>query len=322
LARLTSAEPATWNAPRPFVPELALIGSTVAYGATFKIVQTALEDVSAVGFILLRFAVGAAVLMPFAFRRGWRRQGADARLTVRDFALGAALFGVVGFAGYWLQNLGLQRTSTSNSAFITGLFVVFTPVIETVVTRRRPPSNVLLAVGISVLGLYLLEGGTLQLGAGDTFTLGCAFMFGLWIFLGGQLSQRFDPVALTTVQLLIFTALAIPVVVVSGLGSITGRVVLAAVVTGVFCSAGAFTLQLWGQRWVEPSRAAVILQFEPIVAGAVGYAVGERLGTLGYVGAVVLFSGIVIAESRVWRSGRGRARLTDRSSTAENHPDD
>jgi drug/metabolite transporter (DMT)-like permease len=321
LARLTSTETRTLDAPRPFVPELALIASTIAYGATFKIVQTALQDVTAVGFILLRFAVGAVVLVPFALRRGWRRTGGDAGLTRRDFARGVALFGVVGFAGYWLQNLGLERTSTSNSAFITGLFVVFTPIIETVVTRRRPPPNILLAVGISVLGLYLLEGGTLHLAVGDTFTLGCAFLFGVWIFLGGQLSQRFDPVAVTAVQLVIFAVLAIPVVAVSGLGVITGRVVLAVVVTGVLCSAVAFTLQLWGQRWVEPSRAAVILEFEPVVAGVVAYAVGERLGAVGYAGALVLFSGIVIAESRVWRRAPA-GRLTDRSSTAENHLDD
>ena len=216
------------------------------------------------------------------------------------------MFGVVGFVAYWLQNLGLERTSTSNSAFITGLFVVFTPIIETVATRRRPPANIVLAVGLSVVGLYLLEGGTLHLGAGDTFTLGCAFLFGLWIFLGGRLAERFDPVAVTTVQLVVFVALAIPVVAVSGLGDITARVVLAVLVTGVLCSAVAFTLQLWGQRWVEPSRAAVILQFEPIVAGVVGYLVGERLGAVGYAGTLVLFSGIVIAESRVWRA-RGRA---------------
>ena len=82
----------------------------------------------------------------------------------------------------------------------------------------------------------------------------------------------------------------------------TGQVVLAAVVTGVVCSALAFTLQLWGQRYVEPSRAAVILLFEPVVAGFVGYLVGERLGVAGYVGAIVIFSGIVLAESRSWRA--------------------
>jgi drug/metabolite transporter (DMT)-like permease len=90
---------------------------------------------------------------------------------------------------------------------------------------------------------------------------------------------------------------AVPAVAVAGMGTITGPVVVAALVTGVLCS-GAFSLQLWGQRYVEPTRAAVILMFEPVVAGFVAYAVGERLGASGYLGALVILGGILIAESR------------------------
>jgi len=291
----------TWETPRPLVPELALIAATIAYGSTFKLVQNALDDVTPVGYMMLRFGLGTLVLIPFVVRRGWRRPGvADER--AGSFVVGAAFLGLSAFAGYVLQNLGLQRTSTSNSAFITGLFVVFTPLIETVVTRRRPAPSVMAAVAISVLGLYLLEGGTLELGAGDALTLGCAFFFGIWIFLGGELSPRFDPVALTAFQLGAITLLSIPVVLVTGLGRITTDVVLAVVVTGVFCSALAFSLQLWGQRFVEPSRAAVIGQFEPVVAGVIGFAIGERLGAAGYAGALVILFGIVIAESAAWRA--------------------
>ena len=68
-----------------------------------------------------------------------------------------------------------------------------------------------------------------------------------------------------------------------------------ALVTGIVCSAVAFTLQLWGQRYVEPSRTAVILQFEPVVAGIVGFWVGERLGWMGYVGALIILPGIYLA---------------------------
>ena len=299
---MSEVTPRTWNTPRPLVPELALIAATVAYGATFKIVQNALDDVTPVGFIMLRFGVGAIVLAPFAIARGYRRPGVVEGATRAAFVKGVALFGIVGFVGYWLQNAGLERTSTSNSAFITGLFVVFTPLVEVVVTRRRPAPNVMIAVAVSVFGLYLLEGGTLALGAGDLFTLGCALMFGIWIFLGGELSPRFDPVALTAAQLAIFALLAVPVVVVGGLGHITSQVVVAVLITGIACSAVAFSLQLWGQRWVEPSRAAVILQFEPVVAGIVGFAIGERLGVSGYIGALVILAGIVIAESASWRT--------------------
>lgn len=294
-----------WETRRPLLPELALIGATIAYGATFVLVQDALERVTPVGFILLRFSVGAAVLVPFALRRGWRRPQVPE--TERAFAVAALAFGVTGFAGYWFQNAGLQRTTTSNSAFITGLFVVFTPLVETVVRHTPPARNVLAAVAVSAVGLFLLTGAELSVNAGDALTLGCAFTFGIWISLGGEYSQRFDPIALTTAQMVVFAALAVPVVALDGLGEVDGRVIVAVLVTGVLCSAVAFSLQLWAQRFVEPSRAAVILLFEPVVAGFVGYAAGERLGVPGYVGAVVILGGILLAESRSWR----RSAATD-----------
>lgn len=294
-----------WDARRPLLPELAIIAATIAYGGTFKIVQNALDHVTPVGFILLRFSVGTIALTPLALRRGWRRPGVEARPV--DFWRAALAFGLVGFAGYWFQNAGLQRTTTSNSAFITGLFVVFTPLVETVVTRRAPTRNVLVAVGVSAVGLFLLTGASFRMGAGDALTLGCALMFAIWIFLGSTLSQRFDPVALTAAQMAVLAVCAVPVVLVTGLGDATESAIAAAVFTGVVCSAVAFTLQLWGQRSLEPSRAAVILLLEPVVAGFVGYEVGERLGVAGYVGAIVIFGGILMAESRAWR--RGRAEL-------------
>ncbi len=90
----------------------------------------------------------------------------------------------------------------------------------------------------------------------------------------------------------------------------SGRVWLAVLVTGVLCSAVAFTLQLWGQRRIEPARAAVILLFEPVVAGFVGFAVGERLGVKGYLGAAVILASILVAEAPAWV-------LTVRSSNGE-----
>jgi drug/metabolite transporter (DMT)-like permease len=282
-----------------FLPELALIASTIAYGTTFVVVQNALDNTTPAGFILLRFVVGTIALAPIALRRGFRRPAVAA--TPRDFTKAAIAFGVVGFAGYLLQNAGLERTTTSNSAFITGLFVVFTPLIEVAITRRAPDPRVLVAVGVSAFGLYLLTGASLDMGGGDALSLACAFMFAVWIVLGGALSQRFDAIALTAAQMGVIAVCSLPVALLTGIGTITGQVVVAVLVTGVLCSAVAFTLQLWGQRSVEPSRAAVILLFEPVVAGFVGYLVGERLGVGGYVGALVILVGIVIAESRTWR---------------------
>lgn len=291
---------------RRYLPELALIAATVAYGATFVLVQDALDDATPAGFILLRFTVGTITLAPFALRRGFRRPGVS--VTTRDFAVAAVAFGVVGFVGYWFQNAGLERTTTSESAFITGLFVVFTPLIEVVVTRRSPEPRVLWAVAVSALGLYLLTGASLHIGAGDELTLGCAFFFAIWIVLGSALSQRFDAIALTAAQMGVLALCAVPAAAVAGVGRMTAGVLGAALVTGVVCSAIAFSLQLWAQRSVEASRAAVILMFEPVVAGFVGYLVGERLGVAGYAGAFVILVGIVIAESRTWQGADAAGR--------------
>ncbi len=266
--------------------------------------------------MLLRFGVASLALAPFAVRNGFRNREPGAAPTAddgRSFVRAALAFGVIAWAGYWFQNVGLQHTSTSDSAFITGLFVVFTPIIETVARRRLPGRPVMAAVVLAMLGLFLLTGAHLALGYGNSLTLGCAASFGLWIYVGGRLANRFDPVALTCVQLATVTVLSVPFVAVQGLGHVSGRVVLAVFVTGVLCSAVAFTIQLWGQRRIEPARAAVILLFEPVVAGFVGYAVGERLGLKGYAGACVILASILVAEAPSWV-------LTVRSSARETGP--
>jgi len=295
--------PAAWETRRPLLPELALVAATVAYGSTFKLVQNALLDVTPLGYMFLRFGVAAIALAPFALRNGWRNREPGAETTIDDamsFTKAAIAFGVIGFVGYWFQNAGLQHTSTSDSAFITGLFVVFTPIIETVARRRRPERLVAAAVVIALVGLFLLTGARFDVGYGNALTLGCAASFGLWIYAGGRLANRFDPVALTCVQMVVMSGLSLPLVAGSGLGHVSGRVWLAVAVTGVVCSAAAFSVQLWGQRRIEPARAAVILLFEPVVAGFVGYAVGERLGVKGYVGAVVILASILVAEAPAW----------------------
>ena len=310
LIHVTEVEAAAWETRRPLLPELALVGATIAFGATFTIVQDALDNLTPVGFVLLRFVVGTAVLLPIAWRVGWRRRDlAVPDETIRSFAVAGLLLGAVAFGGYWLQNLGLQRTTTSSSAFITGLFVVFTPIVETIARRRAPTGTVLAAVATAAVGLFLLTGARFSLGAGEMYTLGCAACFGAWIYLGGIYVNRFDAVALTTVQMGAMAVLAVPVVVVGGLGTVDAQAVFAVLFTGIVCSGIAFTLQLWGQRRIEPTRAAVILLFEPVVAGFVGFAVGERLGVKGYLGAAVILASIVVAEARSWRRrGSGGVR--------------
>jgi drug/metabolite transporter (DMT)-like permease len=281
---------------RAFYPKLALVVASILYGATFTIVQDALEDLTATGFVLVRFLIGGVALVPLALYRGWR--GPSPRQTDSPRALGVCgvALGLSAFVGYVCQNVGLQHTTTSNSAFITGLFAVFTPIVASVVYRRLPNGWVVISVALAVLGLFLLTGAQPTLGFGDAITLVTAFAFGIWFVQTGAFANRFDVVSLTCVELLALAMFAVPFVAADGLGEITAQAFLAAAFTGLGCSAFAFSIQVWAQRRVEPSRASIINLLEPIVAGFVGYAVGERLGWGGYVGAAIILVGILVAE--------------------------
>jgi drug/metabolite transporter (DMT)-like permease len=281
---------------RAFYPELALVVASFLYGATFTIVQDALDDLTATGFILFRFAVGGAALLPLALTRGWRGPAARSTDSARVMAACGIAVGFTAFVAYVCQNVGLQHTTTSNSAFITGLFAVFTPLIVAVLDRRLPDRWVFVSVALAILGLYLLTGAQPSLGFGDAITLVTAFFFGIWFVQTGAWANRFDVVTLTCVELLAIAAFSVPLVLLDGIGSFTAQAVFAVVFTGLGCSAFAFSIQVWAQRRVEPARASIINLLEPVVAGFVGYAVGERLGWGGYLGAVIILAGILVAE--------------------------
>jgi drug/metabolite transporter (DMT)-like permease len=281
---------------RGFLPEIAISIAAFLYGVTFSIVQDALDHTTPMGFNLMRFAVGAAVLAPFALRRSWTGPGRLASDSLRTFFLGGISLGVIAAFAYLTQNIGLQHTSTSNSAFITGLFAVFTPIVEAVVYRRFPRTGIILAVAISIVGLFLLTGAELSLSYGDGITLVTAFLFGCWYVRTGMLANRFDIFGLTTVQLAVVALVSIPFVVVDGFGTIDTGVILTVIFTGIGCSAIAFSLSAWAQRTIDASRASILNLLEPVVAGVVGYAVGERLGLVGYLGAALILAGIFVAE--------------------------
>ncbi len=296
---------------RGYLPELAIAAASVLYGSTFTIVQDALEHATPSGLNVARFSLGALVLVPFAVVRGWRGPRPRSGDTARSMLRGGILLGVVAAFAYQFQNLGLQHTSTSNSAFITGLFAVFTPVVEAIWFRRFPRRGIVVAVCVAMVGLFLLTGAEPALGFGDAVTLLTAAAFGVWYVVVGEVAPRFEIVTLTAVQLAAVAVCSLPVALAEGFGSFDASVWLAVVFTGIGCSAIAFSLSAWAQRTIDPSRASILTLLEPIVAGVVGFFVGERLGVPGYVGAALILVGIGVAEL-----GTHRARRRDRSAAA------
>jgi drug/metabolite transporter (DMT)-like permease len=294
---------------RRYTAEGALVLAAFFFGVTFPLVHDALEDVTPFAYLTLRFAIAVVALLPFAVHVA-RAEGVERRTLVHA----GLVAGVLLFAGYALQTVGLQYASPSTSAFITGLYVVMTPIVESLVRRHPPPLSVCAGIVVATGGLFLLTGAGLDVGKGELLTLGCAAAFAVWIVYQGAYANRIHPLPFTSLQMAVVAVLCLPAAATQGVGHLTGLAWIAIAFTGVACSAVALSLQLWGQKRIAPSRAALILLSEPVFAGVAGYVNGERLGAVELAGAVVILVGIGISELV---PGRDRADVEDATAEAE-----
>ena len=275
---------------------MALIGVTAVWGVTFPLVKGAVEQVPPYTFNALRFLLAALVLgaaaVPSLRRlgaRGWRH---------------GALLGTALFAGYAFQTIGLQYTNASNAGFVTGMFVVFTPLLAAALLRQAPGGAAVIGAALAMIGLALLSlGPSFVPRGGDVLVLGCAVAFAAHIVGLGAWSNLHDAVALTVVQLIVSAVLhsAFALALEVGRTSSTwdASVVGALLVTAILASAAAFWIQTAAQRVIPPTRTAVILTMEPVFAGLFGFLLlDERLSARGWAGCALIFTGMLIAELR------------------------
>lgn len=267
---------------------------TAVWGVTFPLVKSAVEQVPTYSFNAVRFLLATAVL-------GVVSVPTLRRLSPEAWRHGA-LLGVALFAGYAFQTVGLQYTKASNAGFVTGMFVVFTPLLAALLLRRRPQRAAVIGVVLAAVGLGLLSlGPDFRPRAGDVLILGCALAFAAHIVGLGAWSNRHDAVGLTVVQLLVSGILhslfALTLEVGRADGNWSTSVIVALLVTAVLASAAAFWIQTAAQRVIEPTRTAVILTMEPVFAGVFGFLLlGERLTGRGWVGCGLILTGMLTAE--------------------------
>jgi drug/metabolite transporter (DMT)-like permease len=271
--------------------EAALVGIAAVWGLTFVMVQDAIELLPTMAFLGYRF-IPAALLVAIVFRKQL------ARLSPAGWRAGL-LMGVFLTAGYIFQTLGLEETTASNAGFITGLFVVFTPLLGALVLRDRVPGIGWAAAAVSALGLFLLSGaGELNL-RGDGLVLLCALAFSAHILATGRAVERHDVGALLVVQLAVAGVFCTAVAGAGGqLEKPEGWTVWSAlIVTALIASALGFFVQTFAQQHASPSRTALILASEPAFAGLFGWLLAdERLGPLEWSGAALIMAAIVTVE--------------------------
>jgi drug/metabolite transporter (DMT)-like permease len=268
-----------------------LVLVTAIWGITFVQVKDALALYPLFAFLALRFAIASATLavpgrrtLVSLGRDGWRA---------------GIVLGLLLAAGYALQTAGLERTTVSSTGFITGLYVVFTPILAVLLFGARIGAAAWLGVALSTVGLALLTGIDTGRLVGDLLVLGGSLVYSLQIVLLERVAPRFDVIALTLAEMLAACAgFAVVAVAVGQVEVPRGWTVWGAlIVTGVFASALAFLAQTWAQRRLSAARTALAFALEPVWAALFGFwLAGDRLGAVAWSGCVLIMAGIVVSE--------------------------
>jgi drug/metabolite transporter (DMT)-like permease len=245
--------------PGSALPTLTLLGVTAAWGSTFFLIKDLLRQISVLDFLSLRFAVAALALFLLAPR-------SVSRLS-RDEVRQGVLLGLVYGVAQVLQTLGLERTSASVSGFVTGMYVVATPVFAALLLKERIPAVVWTAVAMSTVGLGFLSLQGMSVSPGVAAIFASAMLYALHIIGLGRWSTTANVFGLSIVQMAVICAVCTVVSAPNGIHTPTtsgGWVSLLymAVIAGSLTLLG----QTWAQARITSTRAAIIMTMEPVWA--------------------------------------------------------
>ena len=276
---------------RPATPLLALVAVTAIWGYTFVPVQKAVAAYPLFAFLAVRFAISTVAMAPFAW-------GSLRALPRGGWAAGLGAGTLVALA-YGLQTAGLELTTVTSTGFITGLYVVFTPLLALAAFRTPVPATVWVGVVLSLAGLLLLSGAPGGSWVGNLLVLGNAVAQSLQIVAMERFAPRYDAVALTILQMGVACVAFVAIAVAAGQveSPPDGRTWYALVVTGVFAGALGYLIATWVQSRTTAARAALVFTLEAPFAAFFGVLLlSESLGWAGTLGCAVMLCGIVLAE--------------------------
>jgi drug/metabolite transporter (DMT)-like permease len=284
-------------------PLLALVGVTAIWGVTFVQVQDAIALYPLFAFLAVRFAISTVVLAPFAWR--------SLRTLPRSGYVAGVGAGVLLATAYGLQTAGLELTTVASTGFITGLYVVFTPILALVLFGTPVPRALWVGVALAVTGLLLLNGVPGGSTLGNALVLGNAVFQAFQITAMERFAPRYDPRALTFLQMLTaFVGFTVIAVARGELELPRGATVWGALlVTGVFAGALGYLIATWVQARTTAARAALVFTLEAPFAALAGVLLAEEvLGWSGWIGCAVMMAGLLVAEPAAAAALRRLAR--------------
>ena len=278
--------------------DISLLFVAVLWGAGFVAVQFSLDSGMPPSLIIsLRFTIGALIIFALRFKR-------IIRMTGREFAYGAVA-GALLFFSFFMQTLGQVRTSVSNSAFITAIYVILVPFVTWIAKRKAPKAKMFVLVFTTLLGVLVLtytKGTSIfSVEAGDLFLLLCALGFAVHIVFLGVMTRDMDPSKITFVQLLVSAALGTAMFFIfeqPAQISVDWSIGLPAIAyVGVFSTAICYFMQTWAQTISQPSKAAIIMSSESLFGSLFAVVIGFEAFRINIViGGLIIMVSVVLSE--------------------------
>ncbi|WP_198295514.1 DMT family transporter [Diaminobutyricimonas sp. LJ205] len=286
------------NSPR--LAAWSLVAVAAVWGAAFVIMKPAIEQQPFFDFLALRFTIAAVIMLVV-------RPRVLVALQPRTLAMGGSLGVVLGLA-YITQTIALELTTAAITGFLTGVYVVLTPVLGWLFFRQRIGAKVAIGSVLALVGLGFISITGLSIEIGQVWGIVCAVLFALHIVGLGRFSPTIDSYALTFVQLC-------AVAVVCWIGALPDGfqgppnpdVWIAVLFTAVFATVFAFFVQTWAQAKLDASRVAIILTLEVVFTAAISVGVGQEvLAIKTVIGGALMIVAMLIVE---WPSRGRRARI-------------
>lgn len=293
--------------------DLALGLIALIWGATFVMVQNALDAVGPLTFVAWRFLL-ASVVLAVVFARRLRR-------ITRGEVRAGGLIGVWLAGGYLFQTIGLQTTTTAKTGFITGLAVVMVPVLSVLLLRRPPGRSAITGIVLATVGLgFLSLDGDLRVQSGDLWVLACALMFALHVISVAHFSPQFDARRLALAQIVAVMVLATGSAFAFETPTFDLPLATWAAIAfmGVVATALVFSVQTVVQRFTTPTHTALLFSLEPVFAAFFGWWwAHEHLGVKELTGCGLMLAGMLLAEL----GGGGEVETSDISAVATSAAD-
>ena len=277
---------------------------TFFWGVTFPLIKIALEYISPVVFLALRFSVSAIMLVPFILK--------SRRLLERRIARIGITAGIFLFLGYYFQTVGLEYTTAANSGIITGIYVVLLPFISFAYLKIRASKLDVVASALAFAGLFIMSASSLALknstvDLGDILTVICGVAYAVQIAYVSKYSGGLDSTVFTFYQILtvaVLSAVFIPTYS-TALLTLNTMVVFVIVFTALFGGVLAYFITTKALIYVEPTSAGIIFVGEPIFAAISAVIIGgEVLGPLTIMGGSVMVFAMLLTSVDKYLSRR------------------